>query len=112
LDLDPIEILLFRKGQAVPFSEWLDSLKDSRAIAIVRARLNRIRLGNFGDAKPVRGGVYELRIDFGPGLRIYFGREGSSIVVLLGGGAKQTQSTDILRARMHWKEYLDAKGNA
>ncbi len=65
-----IEILLYRKGQSTPFSDWLASLKDARAIGIVRARLNRIRLGNFGDCKSVRGGVEELRIDFGPGYRI------------------------------------------
>ena len=71
-----IEILLYRKGRSKPFSDWLASLRDVRAVGIVRARLNRIRLGNFGDCKPVGGGVEELRIDFGPGYRVYFGRKG------------------------------------
>jgi putative addiction module killer protein len=77
----------------------------------VRARLNRIRLGNFGDCKSVGSGVEELRIDFGPGYRIYYGREGSLVVILLCGGSKASQARDILRAQRYWKEYLDAKTN-
>ncbi len=104
-----IEILLYRKGQSTPFSDWLASLKDARAIGIVRARLNRIRLGNFGDCKSVGGGVEELRIDFGPGYRIYYGRQGPLVVVLLCGGDKGSQARDIVTARKYWKEYLYAK---
>jgi putative addiction module killer protein len=108
-DVAQIEILLYRRGRSTPFSEWLASLRDVRAVGIVRARLNRIRLGNFGDCKPVGGGVEELRIDFGPGYRIYYGRDGSLVVVLLCGGDKRTQARDILTAQRCWKEYLDAK---
>lgn len=75
----------------------------------MRARLNRIRLGNFGDCKGVGGGVEELRIDFGPGYRVYFGREGSFVVILLCGGDKRSQARDILIAQQYWREYLDAK---
>jgi putative addiction module killer protein len=107
--VDPIEILLYARGRSNPFSDWLASLKDSRAIGIVRARLNRIRLGNFGDCKSIGGGVEELRIDFGPGYRIYYGRHESCVVILLCGGDKRTQARDILKARQYWKEYLDAK---
>ncbi|MGH9658729.1 MAG: type II toxin-antitoxin system RelE/ParE family toxin [Bryobacteraceae bacterium] len=107
-----IEILLYRKGRSTPFSEWLAELRDVRAVGIVRARLNRIRLGNFGDCKTVGGGVEDLRIDFGPGYRIYYGREGSRLVVLLCGGDKRTQARDILTAQRFWKEYLDAKANS
>ncbi|MGP8246448.1 MAG: type II toxin-antitoxin system RelE/ParE family toxin [Bryobacteraceae bacterium] len=106
-----IEILLYRKGRSRPFSEWLASSRDVRAVGIVRARLNRIRLGNFGDSKPVGGGVEELRIDFGPGYRVYYGREGSVVVIRLCGGDKRTQTRDVLIARKYWKEYLDAKTN-
>ena len=106
-----IEILLYRQGRSIPFSEWLASLGDARAVGVVRARLNRIRLGNFGDCKSVGGGVEELRIDFGPGYRVYYGREGSLVVVLLCGGDKRTQARDILAAQRRWKEYLDAKSN-
>ena len=72
-------------------------MRDARAVGIVRARLNRIRLGNFGDCKSVGGGVEELRIDFGPGYRVYYGREGSLVVVLLCGGSKRTQAGTLLR---------------
>ena len=106
-----IEILLYRKGRANPFSEWLASLKDARAVGVVRSHLNRIRLGNFGDCKSVGGGVEELRIDFGPGYRVYYGREGALVVVLLCGGSKKSQARDIVTAQRQWKEYLDAKGN-
>jgi putative addiction module killer protein len=106
-----IELLLYRRGRSAPFSDWLASLVDARAVGIVRARLNRIRLGNFGDCKSVGGGVEELRIDFGPGYRIYYGREGRLVVILLCGGSKGTQARDILRAQKYWKEYLDAKAN-
>ena len=74
------------------FLRWLDSLKDKRAVAIIRARLNRVRLGDFGDSTPVGAGVGELRIDFGPGYRVYFGRDADSVVILLCGGSKRTQS--------------------
>ena len=104
-----IEILLYRKGRSTPFSEWLASLRDARAVGIVRARLNRIRLGNFGDCKSVGGGVEELRIDFGPGYRVYYGRDGALVVVLLCGGDKRTQARDVVTAQKRWKEYLDAK---
>jgi putative addiction module killer protein len=104
-----MEILLYRKGGPTPFSEWLHSLRDARARSIVRARLNRIRLGNFGDCKSVGGGIEELRIDFGPGYRVYYGRDGSFVVVLLCGGDKRSQARDILTAQKYWKEYLDAK---
>lgn len=86
-------------------------MKDGRAVGIVRARLNRIRLGTFGDCKSDGGGVAELRIDFGPEYRVYYGREGLSVVVLLGGGAKRTQTADIVAAQKCWKRYLDAKTN-
>src|SRR5438552_387547 len=94
-----IEILLYRRGKSTPFSEWLASIRDARAVGIVRARLNRVRLGNFGDCKSVGGGVEELRIDFGPGYRIYYGRQGSLLVVLLCGGDKSTQARDIRTAQ-------------
>jgi len=104
-----MEVLLFRRGRSVPAADWTASLKDARTVAIIRARMNRIRLGNFGDCKPVGGGVHELRIDFGPGYRIYFGRKGRSVVVLLCGGDKSTQAKDILIAQKYWKEYLNAE---
>jgi putative addiction module killer protein len=103
------EIRLFREGLSTPFSKWLDTLKDARGVAIIRARLNRILLGNFGDCKSVGGDVEELRIDFGPGYRVYFARSGSTLVILRCGGDKRTQARDIETARLYWREYLDAE---
>ncbi len=107
---EPIEIRIYRgRGSKAPFSQWLASLKDKRTTAAVQARLNRIRLGNFGDSKPVGGGVYELRLDFGPGYRVYFGRDGQTVVILLSAGSKQTQRKDIETAKEFWKDYLYGK---
>ena len=80
------------------FSKWLDRLRDGRARARVLSRLNRVEEGNLGDTKPVGEGVSELRIDYGPGYRVYYTRKGKTIIVLLVGGDKSTQSQDITRA--------------
>ena len=103
----PIEILeyLLESGQN-PFREWLEGLKDRQARAKIRVRLNRIRLGNFGDCKSVGHGVSELRVPYGPGYRVYFSRKGNTVVILLCGGDKSTQSRDIDLAQEYWKEYL------
>ena len=107
---DPVEIRIYRGNHAkAPFLKWLAAQKDKRTVAIVQARLNRIRMGNFGDAKPVGGGIEELRIDFGPGYRIYFGRDGKTVVVLLCAGSKRGQSKDIEAAAAYWRHYLESK---
>ena len=87
------------------FRKWLRSLQDKQARAKIRVRLNRIRLGNFGDAKAVGNGVNEIRIHHGPGYRIYFGRVSNTIVLLLCGGDKKTQHQDIQKAQAFWKDY-------
>lgn len=89
----------------VPFDEWFDSLRDQRMQAAVDSRLARVRAGNFGDVKSVGGGVFELRIDLGPGLRVYYGLRGQQVVVLLGGGEKRTQARDIRRAQQLWQQF-------
>src|SRR5271163_4413996 len=83
----------------VPFDEWFDALHDRKMQAAVDARLTRVRAGNFGDCKSVGGGVCELRIALGPGLRAYYGLQGQQGVILLGGGDKSTQARDIRRAQ-------------
>ncbi len=88
-----------------PFRNWLESLKDRQARARIRVRLNRIRLDNFGDSKSVGRGVSELRIPYGPGYRVYFGRSGNNVVILLCGGDKRTQSKDIALAQEYWADY-------
>ena len=87
------------------FDDWMDSLRDQRARAIIRARIVRIRLGNLGNCEPVGGGVSELKIDYGPGYRVYFGQVGTKLVILLCGGDKSSQSEDIKKAIEYWKNY-------
>jgi putative addiction module killer protein len=89
----------------VPYDEWFDSLHDLRMQAAVDARLTRVRAGNFGDCKSVGDGVFELRINLGPGLRVYYGFRGRQIIVLLGGGDKRSQPRDIRRAQQLWQQF-------
>lgn len=87
------------------FKEWLFKLRDGRTRKVIARRLSRIAQDNFGDHKPCRDGVWELRIDFGPGYRIYYAISGVRVVLLLCGGDKSTQTSDINRACEYWKEY-------
>lgn len=80
------------------FSEWFLALRDRLARARIQARIDRMELGNFGDAAPVGEGVSELRIHYGPGYRVYFMQKGRELVILLGGGDKSTQDRDIQTA--------------
>ena len=88
-----------------PFAEWLSSLRDLNAVVKIEQRLDRVRLGNLGNSKSVGEGVCELKIDFGPGYRVYFGQFGSTIVLVLCGGDKSSQEQDIRKAKEYWKEY-------
>jgi putative addiction module killer protein len=88
-----------------PFREWLLGLRDREARARVRTRIDRISLGNFGDCRGIGGGVSEVRIDYGPGYRVYFGRRGNAVVILLSGGDKRTQVQDIALAQAYWADY-------
>jgi putative addiction module killer protein len=90
-----------------PFDAWLLDLRDVKARATIRARLERVRAGNFGDCKPVRDGVQELRIDLGPGYRVYLSRQGAVLVLLLCGSDKSDQDRAIRQAIDYlndWKE--------
>lgn len=91
-------------GQS-PFEDWLHSLKDQKARAIIRTRLDRLSLGMFGDHHDVGGGVWELRIDFGPGYRVYYGEWKGYTVLLLLGGTKKGQSRDINLAQKYFDEF-------
>ena len=81
--------------QTHQFVRWLDGLRDLRARARVQARIERLISGNPGDIKPIRGGISELRIPYGPGYRVYLLQQGSTLVILLAGGDKSSQTTDI-----------------
>lgn len=84
--------------QSETFGHWLTTLRDQRAVARIRARLDRLAIGNPGDVRPVGGGVSEVRIDYGPGYRVYFTQRGPLLIFLLCGGNKRTQHQDIQRA--------------
>lgn len=89
-----------------PFVEWLESLKDKTIRFRIKERLDRVSLGNFGDCKSLKDGLMGLRFKFGSGYRIYYGEDDDSIVLLLCGGDKSTQSKDIKKARQYWQDYL------
>jgi putative addiction module killer protein len=84
--------------QTEAYFQWFNSLRDRHVRARINARIRRLSLGNFGDVKPIGEGVSELRIDFGPGYRVYFVQRGQTLVVLLAGGDKRTQDRDIKKA--------------
>jgi len=88
-----------------PFQEWIESVNSRAVKAAVAARINRIRSGTLGDWKVVGDGVFELRFDLGPGYRVYFGRDGQTVVILLAGGEKRSQESDIKRAKGYWSDY-------
>ena len=104
-----IDVYETEKGK-LPYSEWESNLS-AKDRAIVTTRLVRVRQGNFGDCKPVKGtnGIYEFRIDFGPGYRIYYGMKGKKIILLLCGGDKGTQKKDIQKAKVFWDDYLKSQ---
>ena len=101
---ETFQVLEFTRADRSPFAEWFNAL-DSVTAARVDRYVRRLETGNFGAAKSLREGVYELRLDFGPGYRVYYGRDGKSIIVLLGGGHKRHQSADIANAVARWKQY-------
>ena len=101
-----VEIYVGPNGKQ-PFAEWFRTLRDVRTQARAEARLRRLSLGLLGDHRPVGGGVSELRLDFGPGFRIYFARLEHTIILLLCGGDKSTQPRDIERAKAHLADYKE-----
>ncbi|TAG00990.1 MAG: type II toxin-antitoxin system RelE/ParE family toxin [Betaproteobacteria bacterium] len=88
-----------------PLSDWLNGVRDKIAQARIRIRLRQVEAGNFGDCELVGEGVSELRVHVGAGYRVYFGRHGQTVVVLLCGGDKRTQTNDIKRAKLFWADW-------
>ncbi len=88
-----------------PCEDWLENLKDRTGRAIVRARIRRLELGNPGKWRAIGSEIRELKIDFGPGYRVYYAEDGNVWVILLCGGDKSTQTRDILKAHEYWKDY-------
>ncbi len=101
-----IEHYLTDSGKDV-FQDWLESLRDRQAQARIAVRLARLSAGNLGDCKPVGDGVWELRLDWGPGYRVYYARAGDVLILLLCGGDKRTQPKDIEQARTHWQHHQE-----
>ena len=92
-----------REGRS-PFAAWFDNL-NAPAAAKVTTTLTRLALGNFSNVKGVGSGVFECRIEYGPGYRVYFGKDGERLVILLGGGTKKRQQHDIEKALANWQDY-------
>ena len=88
-----------------PLSDWLSGVRDKMAQARIRIRLRQVEAGNFGDCEAVGEGVSELRVHVGAGYRVYIGRHGQTVVVLLCGGDKRTQTSDIKRAKLFWADW-------
>lgn len=93
------------QDQSTPVTDWLGRLRDTRARAQIEVRLRRVSAGNFGNCKSVGEGVSELKVDIGTGYRVYFGRHGQTLVILLCGGDKGSQQTDIAQAKSYWTDW-------
>ena len=102
------EIKEYVESGKSPFADWFNALNAVTA-ARVDKYVRRLETGNFSSAKSLREGVFELKMDFGPGYRVYFGRDGKTIIILLGGGSKRRQSADIAAAIERWKRYKWSK---
>jgi putative addiction module killer protein len=101
-----IELVYYKQENGHnPFTEWITTLRDKVAKARIASRLRQVESDNFGDSKPVGEGVTELRIDAGAGYRVYCGRHGRHLVILLCGGDKSSQSKDIARAKVLWTDW-------
>src|SRR5215470_535944 len=88
-----------------PYQEWMDKLKDLTGRVAIQRRVDRIAAGHFGEHKFLQDGVWELKIDLGPGYRVYYAQEKTTLVLLLGGGTKRTQAADIKTAVRYWHDY-------
>jgi putative addiction module killer protein len=88
-----------------PYQQWLDKLKDMKGRVVIQRRVDRLIAGNFGDHKFCENGVWELRIDFGPGYRVYYAQDEKTILLLLCGGSKRTQAADVKEAVRYWHDY-------
>jgi putative addiction module killer protein len=101
-----LEYYADEKGKE-PFRDWLYGLRDRAAFARITVRLDRVELGNFGFCKSVGNGVFELKIDYGPGYRVYYAISGKTVVLLLLGGDKSTQAKDIGTAKAYWASHRE-----
>ena len=103
------EVLHYVVNDRDIFGEWLNGLKDVAGRAAINKRIDRIDDGNFGDHRSVGGSVWEIRIHYGPGYRVYYGEDGPRVVLLLCGGDKGTQNRDVRKAQELWADYRRSK---
>lgn len=110
--MDEIDIEIYETATGKrPFEIWVKDIKEIHTRAKILTRLDRLKLGNFGDCKTISDGVFELRIHYGPGIRVYYGKIGDKIILLLCGGDKSSQERDILKAKEYLKDYQLREGN-
>ena len=106
MEITPWEVEVYTTPQGKqPFTEWINSLKDAQGANKILLRIRRIQTGNLGNHKFIADGVFELRIKFGPGYRVYFGKVENRIILLLCGGDKSSQESDIGQALPYWADY-------
>jgi len=106
MEISPTELRYFQTvSGSCPFKDWLDSLDSSEQV-MIDVRLTRLRLGSLGDHRHLGAGLFEARLHAGPGYRLYFGRDGKTLIILLQGGDKKSQSSDIKKAHSYWLDYL------
>ena len=103
MSLNTETLLINRVNKTAIFMKWFQKLNNPMAIATIQNRIDRLKLGNFGDHKSVGDGVYELRITVGAGYRIYYAKQGKNIYLLINGGDKSSQSSDIEKAKIIWQ---------
>ncbi len=104
-----LDIHIFKNEKNIePFTKWLNKLDKKNKFRILQ-RIERLKYGNFGDCKQIFDNLYELRMFFGSGYRIYFGKDSDKLVILLTAGDKKTQKQDILKAKEYWRQYNDSK---
>ena len=95
------------KSGSCPFQNWLEGLNDVKGRAIIRKRINLLRLGHFSDFRLLGDNLFEIRVFFGPGYRVYFGKQKEQTIILLWGGRKDSQKRDIEKAQKYWKNYKE-----
>ena len=103
-EINVIHEYIDERGKS-PYAQWLNGLRDIKATAKIMLQVDRMELNLFGDSKPIGDGLSELRIHYGPGYRVYYGKEGQHIYLLLCGGDKATQAKDIKKAKMYWQDH-------
>ena len=103
---DSFQVLHYRSVDGrIPYQEWLDTVADPVGYSAIQVRTDRLERGLFGDHKPVGDGVWELRVNTGPGYRVYYARARKVVVILLCGGSKRSQKADIENAKAYWRDY-------